>query len=269
MSEERSELKVEPSGALPTRRERVRASTVGEIKQTARRLLVAEGPAAISLRAIAREMGMTAPALYRYFASHEALIAALCEELKLELLGELERARDAVPPDRLLDRLYAVQRAFRGWAIAHRAEFALVFASVRPAEDGVPGTGDESKAAEAAQEAAQEAAYRFGAVFLELVVEIWQRTRFPLPEPEVMPAALREQLERFATSVQPAAPVGLAYIYLTGWIRLYGMVALEVFGHLGFALTDVEPLFEAELSAFAATVGLTAGAAPAPGGDQP
>ena len=57
-----------------TRRSRVRDATVAEIKATARTLLVAEGPEALTLRAIARAMGMTAPALYRYFDSHEALV---------------------------------------------------------------------------------------------------------------------------------------------------------------------------------------------------
>ena len=52
-----------------SRRDRMRVATTEEIKQTARRILVSEGPDAVSLRAIAREMGMTAPALYRYFGS--------------------------------------------------------------------------------------------------------------------------------------------------------------------------------------------------------
>ena len=59
-----------------SRRDRVRAATTQEILQTARKLLVEDGPAAISLRAIAREMGMTAPALYRYFGSHDELLEA-------------------------------------------------------------------------------------------------------------------------------------------------------------------------------------------------
>ena len=58
----------------PTRRDRVRAETVREIKQTARRVLVEQGPNGLALRAVAREMGMTAPALYRYFTSREHLI---------------------------------------------------------------------------------------------------------------------------------------------------------------------------------------------------
>ena len=66
----------EPLATL-SRRDRVRAATVQEIKRTARRVLVDSGADGLSLRAIARDMGMTAPALYRYFPSREELIVAL------------------------------------------------------------------------------------------------------------------------------------------------------------------------------------------------
>ena len=74
------------------RRDRVRAATTMEIKQTARRILVSEGPDAVSLRAIAREMGMTAPALYRYFGSHEELIKYVIADIFTELTADLQAA---------------------------------------------------------------------------------------------------------------------------------------------------------------------------------
>ena len=81
----------------PSRRERVRTATEAEIKATARRLLVEEGVEALTLRAIAREMGMSAPALYRYFDSHEALMEAVVQDLLDELVAVLQAARDAEP----------------------------------------------------------------------------------------------------------------------------------------------------------------------------
>ena len=62
----------------PSRRDRLRAATSEEIIQTARRLLVQSGPEAVTLRAIAREMGMTVPGLYRYFDSHDELLRHVC-----------------------------------------------------------------------------------------------------------------------------------------------------------------------------------------------
>ena len=76
----------------PSRRDRLRAATTQEIIQTARKLLVQEGPDAVSLRAIAREMGMTAPALYRYFGSHEDLLRHVVADIFTELASHVRSA---------------------------------------------------------------------------------------------------------------------------------------------------------------------------------
>src|SRR6266550_1589394 len=85
----------------PSRRDRLRAATIEEIIQTARQLLVKDGPEAVSLRAIAREMGMTAPGLYRYFGSYEELVRHLCAGIFTELGADIHRAIEAAapPPD--------------------------------------------------------------------------------------------------------------------------------------------------------------------------
>src|ERR1700748_2859222 len=90
----------EPATAeAPSRRDRVRAATTEEIEQTARRLLVTRGPDAVSLRAIAREMGMTAPGLYRYFDSREVLIRAVVAGV-FHPLAAGEPPRDGHDPPR-------------------------------------------------------------------------------------------------------------------------------------------------------------------------
>ena len=248
--------------AAPTRRERLRAATVDEIKRAARRLLVADGPAAMSLRAIAREMGMTAPALYRYFPSHDALMDELCADLNTELTAELERARDAVPDQPPGARLVATCRAFRCWAVTHPAEFSFIFANTRRAEAGSPQSGEcWSKDRHSA---AYEAARRFGRVFMDLIVELWSTHRFPVLDAAEIPEDLRRELERFCeVAGLDDVPVGVAYVFLSGWVRLYGLVALEVFGHLEFAVQDVTALFEAEIAAMAREFRLPVGGADA------
>ena len=82
----------------PSRRDRLRAATIDEIIQTARQLLVKDGPEAVSLRAIAREMGMTAPGLYRYFGNHEELVRHLCAGIFTELGADIHRAIEAAEP---------------------------------------------------------------------------------------------------------------------------------------------------------------------------
>ena len=112
-----------------SRRDRVRADTVREIKETARQVLVKHGVDGLALRAVAREMGMTAPALYRYFDSREDLVENVVADLYDELTAVLEAARDDARPPTPPTQLLACSRAFRRWATTHHAEFGLLFGS--------------------------------------------------------------------------------------------------------------------------------------------
>jgi AcrR family transcriptional regulator len=228
--------------ATTSRRDRLRAATIDEIKSTARRLLVSDGVSGVSLRAIGREMGMTAAALYRYYPSLEALVAALCVDLFDECSQSMELARDGYPHVELADRLYAVCREFRRWSVAHPAEFGLMFGSP------LPNVGDPVGAADLKKHAAGA---RFSNVFAESFAGVWQRAPFPVPSDDELSTELRQQLRTYLDGLGTDLPLGAAQIFLSSWIRLYGLVALEVFGHLRFALTDVEPMFEAELSSLA------------------
>lgn len=224
-----------------SRRERVRAAAYDEIRTVARRLLATDGPAGVTLRAIAREMGMTAPALYRYHPSREHLLIDLCATFLHELSDALEAARDQT--DQPGESLITVSRAFRRWAHAHPAEFALVFGSPIP---GLPTTKerhlDESKAADPTQ----IGGIRFGSIFVGIFVQIWNRQPFPVPADEDIDPVLRAQLDLELPGAEQL-PRGARLIFLGAWTRLYGLVAMDVFGHLAWALTDTEPFFESEL----------------------
>lgn len=236
--------------AQPTpRRDRVRAATMTEIKDTARSILVAEGVDGLSLRAIAREMGMTAPALYRYFPSREDLVVHLIAELYGELAGAMEAARDAEDADDAPGRLLAVSRTFRHWAMDHPREFGLLFGSPVPGIEVDPSTEDE-------ESPAHEAGKRFGAIFGEQVARIYLARPFPVPAEEDLDPALREGLQEWLSTFPVPLPSGVAQVFLSCWIRLYGMVAMEVFDHLKFALSDAEPMFEAELRDLGAKLGV-------------
>jgi AcrR family transcriptional regulator len=233
------------AGAGPSRRERLREATLREIRQVARRLLVQEGPAAISLRAIAREMGMTAPALYRYYPSHTEVLAALTSDLYDELTAELEKARDAAPDAATGSRLLTVCRTLRSWSLAHPAEFAMMFASP------LPRLGTEP-----ARAPRHEAGLRFGLVFYSLVLELWQARPYPTPDPAELDPRLLEQLVECAEAFGGQMPPEAVHVFLTCWVRLYGLVSMEQFGQLHFALHDVEPMFEECLRELADLVGV-------------
>ena len=226
----------------PSRRERARAATTEEIVATARRLLVASGPAAVTLRAIAREMGMTAPGLYRYVASHEDLMGVLVAALYDECTGQLEAARDAAGSDPT-DRLLAAARAFRRWALANPVELGLVFASPVPgyqvADEGI----------------VHEAGRRFGGVFLGLFVELWHRRPFPVRADDEIDPRLLAELRAWALP-DVGLPHGALEVHLRCWMRLYGAVVLEAFGQVSFAVLDAEPLFELEMATLAEMLGI-------------
>src|SRR4051812_47990265 len=149
-----------------SRRDRARADTVREIKRTARNVLVDQGVDGLALRAVAREMGMTAPALYRYFSSREDLVENVVADLYDELVAVLEAACDDARPATAAIQLLACSRAFRTWAITHHPEFGLLFGSA--GEGVLPDDFQDD-----CERPAQLAAARFGAVFATLVAQIY------------------------------------------------------------------------------------------------
>ncbi len=224
------------AGRMPgTRRERVRDATTAEIKRTARDLLVRKGIEALTLRAIAREMGMTAPALYRYFASREDLVAALIQDLHDELTAALRTARDAAPAGDPLARIGATCRGFRRWSLDHPREFQLSFATTVAHDDRRTDCSGSERLG-------------FGGVFLDLFVELWEQQPFLVPTEAELGPELTAQLRTFGSFVDDVLPLGALAAYLIGWTRLYGAVTMEIFHHLDFALTDPEPVFDAMLA---------------------
>jgi len=250
-----AESAVTGPGAVPTsRRDRLRAATIDEIIQAARQLLIKDGPEAVSLRAIAREIGMTAPGLYRYFDSHEELIRHVCANIFTELGQDIHRAiHAAVPPEdrphepdpvKLTVKMVAACREFRRWALNHKAEFAMVF--------GVPLPGiDDGR-----YDVADECALAFAGTFFSLFLELWRAVPFPVPADEQIDPGLRDQLVRYRDALGSDIPVGAVLTFLRCWTVLYGAVAMEVFGHMKFALQDAAPMFEITLGDLATLVGL-------------
>lgn len=233
-----------PQPATPSRRERVRAATEEEIRVTARRLLVAQGPEGMTLRAIARVMGMTAPALYRYVDSHADLLVLVTVDVYDELRSAMEAARDTLPGDDPAARLLAVSRAFRRWALAHPPEFGLVF--TQPIVSMLTPTESELEGA----------AQRFGLVFGELFAAVLTRYGSPLPDVADLDPTYVAQLEAVDPGKVAAMPVGAHYLFVTAWVRLYGCVCMEVFGHLGWAVQDSEPVFEDVLREISGRMGI-------------
>lgn len=228
----------------PSRRSVQRENTLVQIRAQARDLLVAEGEAGVTLRPIARALGLTAPALYRYYASRDDLLLDLIADLYAELTEGMERVSAELPEPDLAARMIAVVWEFRRWAVANPREFRLVFAT--------PVGADVHAEAERLAACGQ----RFGLVFQALFVEIWRRAPFPIPADDDLDLRLRAQLTTWASDNAIDLPLGALAIFLDCWVRIYGLLSLEVFGHLTFALTDVTPMYDAMLTELGGRLGL-------------
>ncbi|WP_344855005.1 TetR/AcrR family transcriptional regulator [Planomonospora alba] len=228
----------------PSRRERLRQATLEEIHAVTRRLLVTQGPAAVTVNAVAREMGMSGPALYHYYAGHEELVGAVTAGFLRELTEAMEQARDARADAPPADRLLATCRAMRAWAVAHPAEFGWIFASPVAPPDRHP---DSPR---------QRAGQRFEQILLDQVAELWRTRPFPVPDPADLDPSLLEQLRAYSETIGGRLPPEAAHVFLSCWIRLYGLLCMEVLHQVDFAYSDMEPVFEECLSELRARLGL-------------
>lgn len=215
-----------------SRRARLRQATLDEIHEAARALLTEQGRAAVTINAVARRMGMSGPALYHYYASHEDLVAAVTAGFFRELTAAMEQARDACTSGPAGERIIAVCRAMRAWAIEHPAEFGWVFASPARASDQPSPTPRE------------QAGRRFERVLVELTVELWQTCPFPVAPLAELPESQQKQLAAYSASIDGALPPEAAHVFLSCWIRIYGALCMEVLHQIDFAYTDMEPVFE-------------------------
>lgn len=207
----------------PTRRERFRALTLKEIKDAARGQMEHGGGAGtLSLKALATELGMAGPSLYRYVASRDELLTELLVEAYTELADTLEAAvsdRDLAPAEQL--REYA--RAYRRWGLARPAMYELVFGTP------VPGY--------AAPEGSTRPAARRALVALIVVLA-------ELRDPTADRAALRRHAETVAPTDQDAGALLLA---VQTWSRLHGVLSLELRGHLAHLVGSPDELYESEI----------------------
>jgi AcrR family transcriptional regulator len=210
----------------------LRAWTREEIKAAALRQLAEHGAEGLSLNAIAKELGMTGPALYRYVASRDELLADLVVDAWEELADALERAAEKSAEASAAKHLGTIGLAYRAWAVAQPHRYRLAVQTRL-------GSG------ELAPERVIPAAQRAMAVILD-AIENLPRARQPKPK---LTADLRAQLDAWTHRVggQPRPPA----ILLRGvifWSRLHGLISLELDGHLASMQLDAELLYRAELA---------------------
>lgn len=213
-----------------TARERVRAELTREIAEAARRQLATGGAAGLSLRAVARELGMVSSAVYRYFPTRDDLLTALIID-GYNAIGEAaEQADAACPRQDYPARWLAACRAVRDWALAHPHEYALVYGSP------VPGY----RAPEQTIGPASRAALVFGTIISEAHAA---GVLVPPDGGPPLPGSLRPDAGRLRESVLPGVPDELAARALASLAGLFGLVSFELFGQFENVVTDRAAFF--------------------------
>ncbi|MBO0868696.1 MAG: WHG domain-containing protein [Micromonosporaceae bacterium] len=236
-------------------RARVRAEMTDEIKTIARRHLAADG-ANLSLRAVARDMGMVSSALYRYFASRDDLLTELIID-GYDAMGEVAEAADAAVKDRadLAGRWIAVAVALRHWAVAHPAEYALLYGSP------VPGY----VAPQATVGPATRPVLVLGAILADAHASGLLASETSPPAPP-LPRALRPEVRRAAGAVAAGLPEQAMARGLIAWTELFGAISFDVFDRLKNTIDERSAWFEYQTRCMVEYLGLTDAA---PRGGQP
>jgi AcrR family transcriptional regulator len=230
------------TSAPRTARAIARAELTRAILDAASRQLVEIGPAALSVRAVARELGMASSAVYRYFPSRDALLTALLVEAYDELGTAVEGA-DAAVTDRgdLAARWRAVCHAIHDWARAQPHRYALLYGSP------VPGY--------AAPDDTVTPATRVTGAILAILHEAQTAGLDPVP-PLPLSSAERAGLAPVRGFVDPPFDDDTLARGLLAWSALFGTISLELFGHMHRGVLDYDAHFAQVVDQLTADLGL-------------
>ncbi|MBK8027304.1 MAG: TetR/AcrR family transcriptional regulator [Chloroflexi bacterium] len=232
---------------MQTRREKLRAASKDEIKTLARQQMAAEGTAGISLRGIARDMGMTAPAIYRYFPSRDDLITELIVDAFNAQSDAIAAADAPLPRAAYGDRVTAMMLAYREWAVAHVVDFQLIYGNP------IPGY-------EAPREVTVPAASR---VFTPLITALTEAYAAGVLHPPVeflhLPATVEAHLRAFVETQGYPVPPEVFAVGVHGWNLIHGMVWLEIFGHTPPLIGDSAAFYRHQTLALCRSMSLTVG----------
>ncbi|MEV7110838.1 TetR/AcrR family transcriptional regulator [Streptomyces anulatus] len=221
-------------------RERARIEVTAAIKDEARKQLAEEGAAKLSLRAVARELGMVSSALYRYFPSRDDLLTALIVDAFDAIGAVAERAAGeragVLPP---AERWIAVACAVREWGLAHPHEYALIYGSPVPGYIAPMDTVGPAS--------------RVGLVFIDIVRAAFRAEDLAVP---ALAPELRSDAERMAAEFAPDVPPAAVAALVAAWAQLFGLISFELFGQFNRVVEAREPLFRQAAGELARSVGL-------------
>jgi AcrR family transcriptional regulator len=231
-------------GNPKTRREKLRHEMMLDIKLSARRQMTENGTAAISLSAIARELEVSQPALYRYYASRDDLVTALILDAFNDLADTLEQAAAQFSDEVYGPRLLTVIIAYRQWAMEHPIDFQLIYGNP------IPGY-------HAPSQVTAPASARSFTVILGILARAYTAGALK-PQPEQVRAAAQMSLAlpELEAGLSPSLPKIILYLGIIGWYRIHGIIMLELFHHIQGVVNDTQAFYQHEVELLLKGMGL-------------
>lgn len=227
-----------------TPRQRARAQTIVDIKRIAREQLATEGTSGLSLRAIARELGIVSSAVYRYVPSRDELLTMLIEDAYTSLGAAATAADRRCRRGELARRLLTIGRAVRSWALDQPAEYALLYGSPVPGYAAPP-----------------ERTVGPGSIVTMLLIDILAAAQaadpeLPMQSGPPIPATMLRDLQAIRDNLDVAIDDELLARGLLAWTAIYGMVSFELFGQYVGSVEHRSTFFDHQLARLAHYLGL-------------
>lgn len=213
----------------PTRRENLRLQTHQEILDTARTQIAENGASALSLRGIARRMGVSAPALYRYFSNRDALVTELIQIAYQSLQNHLHNERQTHSQESYRQQLLVIGRGYRQWGLTHPEDYALIFGTPIPGYKAPP------------EHTVPLARSSLG-VLVDVLRDGVETGEFSLP------ATVSQLSDELASDPSVDSNMaGIIHAALDLWGHVHGLTSLELFNHLQPLIKDLDEMFEIAL----------------------
>lgn len=228
---------------LRTARERARSEVSAEILTTAREHLAIHGAAGLSLRAVARDLGLvSSSAVYRYFANRDVLLTALIVEAYDSLGDRVDAAIEANRRRAPLERWVTAAEAVREWAVEHPHEYSLLYGSpvpgyAAPDDTVVPGT-------------------RVSVALIQIVEDARAAGRLRAIENGKLHRQVAHDMKALAGFVASGLSPEHLFAVLLAWTQLFGLVGFELFGQTRGLVTDNAAFLRDAATAMGVQIGL-------------
>lgn len=214
---------------------------MADIKRIAREQLAVQGGAALSLRAIARELGIVSSAMYRYVPSRDELLTMLIEDA-YNAVGDVAEAADAACERAdAAGRWKAIGTAVRDWAVASPSEYALIYGSPVP---GYAAPPDRTIAP----------GTRVTRLLIGVISEVDSAYAGPNPP---MPPTVIEDVRRIREGLGARGDDDLVARAVLAWTAVFGLISFELFGQFEGGVHDRAAHFEHQLDRLALLIGLS------------